>query len=83
MARFKADICGNRGPASRLGSAASGMDAHIRGWDVGVRIAARADGDEDEFSVYVTSGSNGRRSDRLVGFIALDNDGVPRFINQS
>jgi hypothetical protein len=60
MARFKADIHGNRGPASRLGTKSSGIRAHIRGWEVGVSILCEVDRDgKDVIHVYRTGGSNG------------------------
>jgi hypothetical protein len=67
MARFKADIHGNRGPASRLGTAKSGVRAHIRGWDIGVEIMCTVDSeDNDEISIYRTGGSNGGRKSLIM-----------------
>ena len=43
MARFRATLQGNRGEVSRLGSKASGMSAHINGWNTGVTIYAGVD----------------------------------------
>ena len=79
MARFYADIQGNRGPATRMGSANSGIGGHVRGWNVGVRVAGVADGDEDAFLLYATSGSNGGGNDRFLGQVVLDEDGNPVF----
>lgn len=59
MARFYAEVHGNRGPASRMGTSASGMSAHIRGWRVGARVECCADGEHDLIRVYRTTGSNG------------------------
>lgn len=71
MARFYGQIQGNRGEASRMGTAKSGFDAHIRGWNVGVRIECLAsddgvDGSQDVIKVYQTSGSNGGDPDVLL-----------------
>lgn len=58
MAHFYATIQGNRGQASRMGTAKSGMTAHIRGWDTGVRVYLWVGRDgKDKVSVQRTSGS--------------------------
>ena len=59
MARFYAEIKGNRGTASRMGTPKSGLRSHIRGWDVGVRVVIWAAGDSDIVEIHQTSGSNG------------------------
>jgi len=76
MPRFRATIRGNRGEASRLGSAKSGIKAEVNGWDLGVDVFARDEDGEDELHVYMTSGSNGRTHERHVGTVRLV-DGVP------
>ena len=74
MARFKGDIQGARGNASRLGSADSGMTAHVRGWDSGIRISAYAEGDADVFHVYASRGSNGGMSSGFpIGVLREEN----------
>lgn len=45
------------------------VDTHTRGWNEGVRVLARADGDEDVFDVYLTGGSNGYRPDVFLGSV--------------
>jgi hypothetical protein len=50
------------------------ISAHVRGWDLGVKIEAHYGGpirDEESFDIYVSSGSNGGESDVLVGRVAL------------
>lgn len=68
MARYRAEIEGNRGRASRLGTRMSGIWTHIRGWGVGVRVdggpQVRTPEEPkreecDTFHVYATNGSNG------------------------
>lgn len=61
MARFYAEIQGNKGSASRLGSKSSGMDAYVNGWDIGVHIRAYVKTDERD-AIFITpnGGSNGR-----------------------
>lgn len=61
MARFYADIQGNRGEATRMGTTASGIEGHIRGWHIGFKVVCRAIDDPgleiDECVVYETAGS--------------------------
>ena len=54
MARFYAEIQGNRGKASRMGSKDSGIWGHIRGWSVGARVTWYVN-DEGEDVVGTTS----------------------------
>jgi hypothetical protein len=60
MARFYADIQGNRGQASRrLGTKNSGMSATVNGWEVGVDIMAMANDDgTDSIRIVPNGGSN-------------------------
>lgn len=59
MARFYGEIQGSRGPATRMGTAKSGFEAHIRGWNVGVRVYLDVTEDgKDRLTVYKTGGSN-------------------------
>lgn len=60
MARFYASIQGNRGEATRMGTASSGISGHIRGREVGCRVNAVTDrNDDDVVQITATSGSNG------------------------
>ena len=68
MARFYANIQGNRGEATRMGTKDSGISGHIRGWNVGCRVCCYVGDDgEDRVSITLTSGSNGRGSDKHFG----------------
>lgn len=78
MARFRAVIQGNRGSASRLGSAHSGLQANVNGWDVGVEVAAHAEGENDSFFIYMTGGSNDSHPTTYIGRVTLVN-GKPVF----
>ena len=67
MARFYALIKGNRGAATRMGTPASGITGHIRGWNVGVRVEMGVDEDgQDVVRVYATGGSHDPGSTQLV-----------------
>lgn len=61
MAQFYASIQGNRGEATRMGTKSSGIEAHIRGWNVGAKvyITHNEETGKDEVTVYQTCGSNG------------------------
>ena len=69
MARFYGDIQGHRGEATRMGTPNSGIQAHIRGWNVGARIQASTDPDDqklDRIEVYQTGGSHSPRGPLLL-----------------
>lgn len=72
MAQFYADIQGNRGEATRMGTKKSGMDGHIRGWHIGARVWMRFNKQtqEDECTIDLTGGSGSYNSKRLGTFTA-------------
>lgn len=67
MARFRATIKGARGQASRLGNAKSGLLVTANGWDCGISVEADIRDGVDIFHVWLTGGSNGHKSSRLIG----------------
>jgi hypothetical protein len=76
MARFYGELKGARGRASRLGTASSGMSAHIRGWDVGVRVQLSMGPDgNDLVQIWATGGSNGLTNERLIAELTLASNG--------
>lgn len=73
MARFRATIKGQRGEASRLGGTTSGIRADVNAWNVGIRVAGGSnDRDEDEFTVYLTGGSNNSDGVPIGSFTRAD-----------
>jgi ribosomal protein S6E (S10) len=58
VSRFYASIQGQAGEATRGGSEASGIHAHVRGWNLGVQVDGYDSDGRDGFSVKVTGGSN-------------------------
>jgi hypothetical protein len=59
MARFIGYIKGQKGEASRLGSANSGFRATVNGWNSGIEVRAYVDSNgEDVFNIYKTGGTN-------------------------
>ncbi len=72
MSHFYVSAQGARGPVTRTGTKSSGIDAHVRGWDSGVKVLASVDSEgNDSFDVYRTSGSNGGLSDEYIGCVTL------------
>lgn len=59
MAQFYAEIQGNRGGASRMGSKDSGISGHIRGWHVGGSVSCDHNEGKDHVVVSLTGGSSG------------------------
>ena len=74
MAQFYADIQGNRGQATRMGTKESGLGGHIRGWHVGCRVYMQFNEEtqQDECTIELTGGSSGFRSKRIGTFTADD-----------
>jgi len=68
MAHFYGSIQGNRGEATRMGTKTSGIEGHIRGWNIGCRVVIGHDDEgNDVVNVYLTSGSSGMRSSKHLG----------------
>lgn len=76
MARFIATVQGQAGSASRLGSERSGIEAHPRGWNVGVEVIGYVEDGRDVFHVYATGGSNAASSRKLIGTVT-ESDSAP------
>jgi len=58
MSRFYGSIEGNRGMATRQGTASSGMYGHIRGWHIGASVVCyENEKGEDCVRVQLTGGS--------------------------
>jgi hypothetical protein len=69
MAHFYASIQGNRGERTCMGTKNSGIEGHIRGWDIGGRIDVfyNAEKDRDEVRIMVSTGSNGSGQSKAIG----------------
>lgn len=76
MSHFYASIQGNRGEATRQGTAKTGITGHIRSWNVGARVTCYVDANgEDYVSITLTSGSGySGLSKNLGAFKASDLD---------
>lgn len=67
MAHFYASIQGQRGEATKLGSKSSGIQGHIRGWNIGARIQCFVNSKgEDMVQVWITPGSNGAGREHMI-----------------
>ena len=72
MSRFYGTINGQaQTSASRRGGTKSGIDGHIRGRNVGVRVWGYDDNGQDKFKVELTGGSN-NPSGKLIGVFSAD-----------
>jgi len=53
MARFYGEITGRAKTVGRVGTPTSGLEGHLRGWNVGVRVELSVDeNDNDRIEVY-------------------------------
>ena len=57
MAHFRGTIQGNRGGASRLGTAKSGLDVTANGWNGGIRVELWVQDGVDMANVELNGGS--------------------------
>lgn len=73
MSRFYGTIQGSaRTIGGRRGTPASGIDAHVRGWDIGARVRCFVGPDgNDRVSVTITRGSNAEGAERPLGTYRL------------
>jgi hypothetical protein len=67
MAHFYGNLQGNRGETTRAGTKGSGINCHIRGWNLGVEVFCEYNEKtkKDEISIYKTKGSN-RSGKKLI-----------------
>jgi hypothetical protein len=65
-------IGSERTEATRSGTKNSGIRAHIRGWNVGVKVIGRMVNGRAVFDVFRTSGSNGRNGDIFITNVKED-----------
>lgn len=74
MSHFYSSIRGNRGPATRCGSKASGITAEATGWDIGGVVCTTFNPQlqTDVVTFSLTTGSNGK-SDRTIASFAIVN----------
>ena len=66
MAHFYSEVRGARKPQTLTGTKNSGVQAHIRGWNVGVEVRLSHVNGKDIVQVYKTTGSNGNTIGGLI-----------------
>lgn len=71
MAHFRGTLKGNRGEASRLGTARTGLVVTANGWDFGVKVILREDG-HDIADIYLTGGSHAADVPVYLGSYSID-----------
>lgn len=64
MAHFRAEIEGQRGDASRLGTKSSGMYGHIAGWDIGAKVYLSYNSElkRNEMDITIEDGNSSRNT---------------------
>ena len=65
MAHFYSSVSSKGTTHTKCGNK-DGMEAHVRGWDIGCRVSLRHRDGKDYISIYKTSGSNGSGNSRLL-----------------
>lgn len=80
MSRYYATVVNGRGNETAVGGRSSIESAHIRAWDVGVRVKTYTGAGRDQIMVYLTSGSHASGPDKLLGTVMLDH-GSPVFVS--
>jgi len=75
MAQFYGDIQGNRGQATRMGTKKTGLDGHIRGWNIGARVwmSYNEQTKEDECTIDLTAGSHRSGQTKRLGTFTVKN----------
>jgi len=69
MAHFIGKVAGSGGTASRPGTKATGIEAVVSGWGLGVRVEMNynAEAGEDVATVYLTGGSHPAFGSKFLG----------------
>jgi hypothetical protein len=84
MARFFAEVQGQAGIATRIGSARSGIRSHTRGWNLGIAVYGTVDVEgNDCFGISASRGSHNPSDRILIGTVTLDDDGTPAMVVDS
>ena len=76
MAQFYAQVQGNRGEATRMGTKQSGLHGHIRGWHIGARVECHHIAGEDYITVFLTHGSANPGHAQCLGRFKVASDGT-------
>lgn len=66
MSHFYGEMTGRTQTVTRCGTKNSGIEAHIRGWNFGVRARVYQHDGHDMVDIYLTSGSTGNESHHIL-----------------
>lgn len=70
MARFVTTAVNGRGNEVMIGGRGACGDAHLRGWDAGVKVVPIGHkGERDKFEIYMTGGSHAAHKPTLLGTV--------------
>ena len=73
MSRFYASISGQaKTQATRRGGVKSGIQGHVRGWNVGIEVTGYDVEGVDNFRVTLTGGSHDSCMKKLIGTFTAD-----------
>lgn len=77
MAHFYGSVIGNRQAVSCCGTKRSGFFAKANGWNIGgeITLTHNTTTDQDVVSFTLTTGTNGRTTNKQLPAVYLDQDG--------
>jgi hypothetical protein len=77
MSRFFTTAVNGRGNTVRIGGRNKNAgQIHLRGWDAGVKVVPLPGPQgQDDFMVYMTTGSHATGGDKLIGMVRSTKDG--------
>ena len=83
MSHFYGEMFGSaKNPATMRGHKTTGLDAHIRGWNIGIHVMLKNNNGVDEVYLYKTGGTNGNGRAVLLGILSEDNELSPSVIKE-
>jgi hypothetical protein len=81
MSHFYGEMFGSaKNPATMRGHKTTGLEAHLRGWNIGVKVILQNNNGVDEIYLYKTGGSNGSGRTVLLGVLSEDPELSPSIV---
>lgn len=68
MSHFYGSMIGSRGEVTRCGTPNSGIQAHLRGWNLGVKVSVQREEGKDVVHLSLTNGSRNATPIHLASF---------------
>ncbi len=82
MSHFYGEMFGSaKNPATMRGHKTTGLEAHLRGWNIGVKVILQNNNGVDEIYLYKTGGSNDP-SGKFLGVLTDDEALSPSVIKE-